>query len=471
MTSRIITKNVLAEALHPHGDFHEQLAKLDTSIKLNIDSRTLTAEDIFLAIRGDLNDGHNFIADALTKNVRLIIADVERKDDFAHVPSIIFVKDTLRFLGAVARAHLLRLKTVRIGITGSNGKTTTKEMIKAALAHIAGAQNVYASLGNKNNLFGLPLCALEVKPHHRFAIFEMGMNQVGEMERLCAIAQPDVAVITNISDAHSGNFADGIVGVRNEKGQLYRSINNNLGHAVINIDDEHCMSVASNEMSFASRVTFGHLSSADVHITKTMPFAIDEGVQRVTVTVDNQDVLIAVPIAGAHHAMNAACALATVHALGLPLNEAALGITNMDKIDGRMSIVRTDKGCLLINDGYNANPTSMKAGILASLELPSTRRIAIIGAMSELGNKAEHHHFELGTLLVKHFDYIFVCGEASAATVAGARHSGCAQDRIVFRQASHELIDPIKAMVQTGDLLFIKGSLSANMQAVAKALA
>lgn len=468
-TSRTIKKSVFAQALAAYGNFHDELAPLRDNVGLCIDSRALKEGDVFLAMRGDIDDGHNYVHDVIRKGAHLIIADRARADEFKNLNSIIFVDDTLRFFGELACSHLRSLTLTTIGITGSNGKTTTKEMLKAALSHVVGAQLVYASVGNRNNLFGVPLCALEVNEQHRYAIFEMGMNQVGEMERLASIVQPNVAVITNISGAHAGNFCDGVLGIRREKGQIFKSIAHHRGHAVVNLDDEHVTGEAAAH-EFASRVSFGHVPTADVNIVATAPFDVACGAQIARIACDDDVLDVAVPLAGTHHAMNAACAIAIVKALKLSPCDAAVGIQHMAKIAGRMSVTTIGCGALMIDDGYNANPVSMAAGIKASHEFDSARRIAVIGAMGELGPLSAELHRKLGALLAANFDYLFICGDDAYETVVGAHEAGFEKDHIVYRSTSNELIVPLQIFLQRGDLIFVKGSLSSNMQAIVKAL-
>lgn len=475
MTSRPISSTLLTNVLAHYG-LREKFNAVDgvfrRALSLSIDSRTLKPGEIFLAIRGDLDDGHKYIEDVLKKGAALIIADEANHHELSQFASspIIFVKDTLKFFGDIAHAHLANLAVKKIGITGSNGKTTTKEMIKAALSHIVGKEKVYASVGNKNNLFGLPLCALEVNQSHQFAIFEMGMNQPGEMARLCAIVSPDVGVISNIGSAHAGNFANGVEGIRHEKGQLFKSILANDGHAVINLDDEQVIFLAE-KLAFKSRTTFGWDEHASVRIMDHTPYSLALGAQTVTLMVDNQETIeVLVPLAGAHHAHNAACALAVIKAMGLSVSDGASGLKDMAKITGRMSVNLTKDGHLVINDGYNANPQSMRAGIIASHQFPAKRRVAVVGAMGELGMHSDQHHFELGQLLATNFDQLFICGEAAQEAVTGAKQAGMDPKHIEYRCNSAEVIEPLRAYLRSGDLVFVKGSLSSNMQTVATAL-
>lgn len=465
MTRRQISKSVLNNVVSQACDQDH----FGDHVYLCIDSRMVMPGDIFLAIRGDLNDGHRFIDEAVRKGCALVIADEGHLLNETIDSPIIYVPNTLDLLGAFAQAHMASLKLTSIAITGSNGKTTTKEMLKAAIIALVGTEKVYATAGNKNNLFGLPLCVLDLTAEHRFAIFELGMNHVGEMKRLCAIVDPDVAVITNISEAHAGNFVDGIAGVSREKSVVFDCIAANNGTAVINTGDPHIFA-AAQQRNFSRTVSFGIEDNVDVSMVSTTNFSQATGYQRLTLAVDQQEIVeVDVPLAGRHHAMNATCVIAIIKALDLPLKQAAVGIRSMEKITGRMT-VSEHNGITIINDGYNANPVSMRSGIIASQEFAASRRIAALGAMLELGEKSREYHEELGHIVANNFDYAFICNEAALPVVVGAEQAGMTSDRITYRDRSLDLIEPLKLLLKPGDLLFIKGSFSSEMQAVALAL-
>lgn len=473
MTRRTIRKEILANAFYKHGNFQQLMAKLPNLVTLSIDSRNLEPGDIFFAIKGEFDDGHNYIGSAVDQGAALIVADATYQDKLQHLCSwpIVFVDDTMQLFSEIARIHLDSLSVTRIAITGSNGKTTTKEMIKAGLVKILGSERVFASHKNQNNHFGVPLSALAVSPEHQIAIFEMGMNHAGEIASLCAIVRPDVAIITNISFAHEGNFDDGIEGVQHAKGELFQSLASSGGHAVVNIDDARVVKEASRWAS-VTKTTFGCGEGADLRVIAHEPYSLACGSQKVTISVrEGETITFAVPLPGAHHANNAASALAVIKALGFSVREAAMSLKDMVKTSGRMSVSLTKKGQLMIDDGYNANPASMKAGIMASRDFQAKRRVAAIGAMGELGEKSAHHHFELGQLLAANFDQLFICGALAKVAVEGAKSAGMADDRIVFRNSSTELIEPLKSFVVEGDLIFVKGSQSANMQELVSALA
>lgn len=463
---RTIKKSLFMNVL---GDKMAKSTKdLPDRLSLSIDSRTLNPGDIFFAIKGELADGHDHIFEAYKKGAALVVAE-RREEPSNNVPAII-VEDSLKSFSLLAREHLRSLDVIKIAITGSNGKTTTKEMVKAALSHIFGASQVYASEGNKNNHFGIPLSALEVLPSHRVAIFEMGMNHALEIASHCFIIEPGFGIITNISFAHEGNFADGIEGVARAKGELFDFLARSGGTVIVNIDDARVM--ALRDKLGLNSLTFGIDAKADIRIMGPLkPYCLEDRAQEVGIRYRGEDFSCEVPLLGHHHAQNAACALAMASALNLDIKKASVGIKSMDRIKGRMSISHSPRGYLLVNDGYNANPSSMKAGILATLELKAVRRIAVIGAMGELGEKSATHHYALGGLLAEHFDQLFICGKEAVNTVAGAKGAGFPEQKIFYARTSLELIEPLKNYLAEGDLIFIKGSLSANMKAIADSLA
>lgn len=471
MTTRRISKNVLKRAFHNHAEAQAIVATLSDPLTLCIDSRKVSPGDVFFAMRGEFDDGHRYLMQAYEKGAQLLVAESSYKDAFNNIAKlpIVFVENTFAVFFDVARIHLERLHLTKIAITGSNGKTTTKEMIRAALTKILTDEDVYASAGNFNNHFGLPLSALEITERHRVAVFEMGMNHPQEIALLCAIVPPDIATITNISGAHAGNFKDGILGVQKAKGELFQALADNCGKACVNIDDERVLEEAEY-YDLTNRVTFGTGKNADMRLISCKPFSLERGFQEIEIALEERTISLSIPLPGRHHAKNALCALSVIHALGLSVEQGALGIKNMVKTKGRMNVNVAKSGYVVINDGYNANPVSMTAGILACDEIEAVRRIAVIGAMGELGEESKKHHHDLGHLLAKHFDRVFICGASAKPTVEGAKKACMDESAIVYKDSSVELIEPLKRILAKGDLVFIKGSLSANMQAVADAL-
>jgi murE/murF fusion protein len=440
-------------------------------VPLTIDSRHVPPQSVFFALDGELHDGHDFIKDALANGAAVAVVKINHPKIIDLDPeSLILVDDPLATFSELARLHIASMPAIRIALTGSNGKTTTKEMLKAALAAVVGQPQVFASPGNKNNHIGLPLSAFALNPQHRFAIFEMGMNHPHEIEHLCKIVEPQFGLITNISAAHEGNFADGIEGVQKAKAELFLALAPR-GHAVINLDDPRIVKEAHSR-SFSRTTTYGWAADAMVRIIEVGAYDEHHGQQRVSVLIDDQQKLeVAVPLLGQHHAGNAAAALAVTKALGLDLAAAAAGVARMDQTSGRMNVIKNPRGFTIINDGYNANPSSMAAGIIAAQTLSAERAIAVIGAMGELGSQSDHHHYQLGQMLALHFDRLFICGPKAAPVVDGALNAGYPREKIVFMPSSADLLAPLMASLEKGDLVFIKGSLSAKMEIIAKALA
>jgi len=460
----MVKKAIVAGIFAHEPAFLEKMPGWGEDVPLCIDSRSVPEQSIFFAIKGEVHDGHDFIEEARAQGASLVVAEkyVESK-----IP-LILVNDPLKTFSRIAHRHLLSMPALRIALTGSNGKTTVKEMIKAGLSAVLGSQAVYANPGTLNNHFGVPLSALEVNPRHQVAIFELGMNHQGEIADLCEIVEPQIGLVTNIGVAHQGNFTDGILGVQKAKGELFLALAQ--GHAVINMEDERVLAEA-NSQSFAHKTTFGSVGKSDIWLEERKNFCVNSGLQPISIEQkDGSRVDFNIPLPGIHHAKNAVAALAVIKALGYPVEIAAQGLVNMTTTGGRMSLSVVDR-CLLINDGYNANPLSMEAGILACLEFEAPRRLAVIGAMGELGPLSDRYHFELGQLLAKHFQKIFVCGELAVAVIKGAESQGLKAPDVVYKNTSEELIEPVRRVMGQQDLIFIKGSKFTKMQVLARALA
>jgi UDP-N-acetylmuramoyl-tripeptide--D-alanyl-D-alanine ligase len=466
MTDYPISKALITAVLGP-----SVLKDFDYNIlRLSIDSRTLKAGSIFLALRGENFDGNNYVADALKQGALLAIAEKDHpglKD--LDKSKIVEVPDTLKTLADCARLHIQSLKATRIAITGSSGKTSTKEMLKAALEELVGPNAVFASPGNKNNHIGLPLNALLLGEHHRFALFEMGMNHSGEIAALASIVEPHFGLITNIGTAHSGNFPDGILGVARAKSELLSALEP-FGHAVINADDEHVVRNAQTR-NFAALTSFGTKEGADLRLLHREKFDEKKSVQEIDVQVLGfKAVHVNIPLLGAHQAMNALATLAVIKALGLSLEKAASGIAHMAPSPGRMEIIPSHKGFIIVNDAYNANPDSMRAGILATKDIKAQRRIAVIGAMKELGTQSEALHYALGEELSKAFDRFFICCTENQACIKALVNNNISPENITYKNDADSLFPFMADYVRAGDLIFIKGSKSTHVLSLVKRL-
>lgn len=467
----MVTYEIFCAALSSFGISEERIKKFSTdSVPFGIDSRHVEPGSIFIALEGEIHDGHNFVASALKSGALFAIVK-KNHPALASVPkeSLLEVDDPLAVLSDLSRRHIASMPAIKIALTGSNGKTTVKEMIKAALIEIVGKDSVYASPGNKNNHIGLPLSSFALTSEHQYAIFEMGMNHRHEIDHLCSMVKPAFGLITMIGPAHEGNFSDGIIGVQRAKAELFDALSPQ-GHAIVNNDDPR-VKLEASQRQFKAVTSFGWSKEATIQILETSLFDEEKRQQLISILVDNQHAIdVSIPLPGRHHAMNAAGALALIHALGLSVEKAALGLRQMAITPGRTNLIKHKFGFTIIDDGYNANPSSMIAGVMAAQSISARRAIAVIGAMGELGVFSKQHHHQLGQLLAVHFERLFICGEEAKAAVEGALAAGYPKDNIIFKARAEELIAPLMAAIEKDDLIFIKGSLSANMNSVVKAL-
>ena len=414
------------------------------------DSRSVVPGDLFVALRGERFDGHVFVADVAHRGA--VAAVVERKLDAALAQ--LQVPQVLSALQAAARAWRQCHSLPVIAITGSNGKTTTKQLL-AAILKTRGP--VLATRGNLNNHIGLPLTLLELREAHRTAVIEMGANHHGEIALLTSIAQPDIAVITQAGDAHLEGFGSR-EGVARAKGELFAGLGSN-GIAVVNADDEYA--ALWRGLARGRQLSFGIRMPADVRASE---IALHAAGSRFDLHIPGSDATVDLPLPGEHNIMNALAAAACAAALGLDAEVIAAGLAQVESAQGRVVWKTTLQGARLIDDSYNANPTSVRAGLdlLATQPAP---RWAVLGGMAELGESSERLHEECG----RHarelgIERLYVLG---AAGVHYARGFGV-QTR-VFDDVD-ELNRDVSTTLDASVTLLVKGSRSARMERVVAAL-
>lgn len=436
------------------------MAKMNVSI----DSRTIQPGDLFFAIKGENHDGHEFLEAAFANGASSAIVE----KNYPLPPSLAnqkirFVDDTTVALQEYAKAHLAVMPAYRVALTGSSGKTTTKEFIRCALSACLGDDAVIANSGNYNNFIGVPLSALKVKKHHKAAIFEMGMNQFGEIATLTRFVEPQSALITNIGSAHSGNLG-GMDGVAKAKGELFENLSKDA-IAIVNVDDPRCVREAADKVH-SRRINYGKAQWADLRLKEVE--AIGTRGVRITCTFQNRVVSVRIPMPGLHNAMNATAALAVAVSLGLDFAAAASGLENMKAIKGRLVYHPLKNGATLIDDTYNANPESMEAGlnVLAS-HTEAKRRVAVLGQMAELGDNALPFHRSIGALMLKkNIDVLFACCPNAIGYAEGAIAEGFDKSRIVWAENSEELARKVAPAIHSGDVILVKGSRSTQMEKV-----
>lgn len=431
---------------------------------VSTDTRTLQPGDLFFAIKGEVYDGHAYVAQAFEKGASAAVV----KKDFEVPPSLkektfYFVEDTIFALQDYAKQHMSRMAAQVVTLTGSSGKTTTKEFIRCALAACLGDDAVIANVGNYNNFVGVPLSMLKVRKEHKVAIFEIGMNQFGEIATLTRLVMPKVGLITNIGSAHAGNVG-GPDGVAKAKSELFENLEKNA-IAIVNVDDPRCVREAIAKVH-GPRINYGKAQLADLRLKECE--TVGPNALRVTCSYKNKDVTINVPMPGVHNGMNVAAALAMAVALGLDFETAAKGVENINPIKGRLVHHHLPNGITLIDDTYNANPESMEAGlnVLASHH-EAKRRIAVLGQMAELGGYAMGLHRSIGALLThKKVNMLFACGPNGIGYAEGAIAEGFDRSKIVWAETNEELAEKVRQVVQPGDAILVKGSRSTRMEKV-----
>ena len=419
--------------------------------RITTDTRALKPGDFYVALKGPKFDGHDFIAEAKAKGAlgAVVSQKVSGSTDFA----VVEVADTLRALGDIAHYWRNKFSVPVIAVTGSSGKTTTKEMLVACLEEWGG---LCATSGNLNNLVGVPLTLFNLKEGDRFAIVEMGMNAFGEIARLTEIASPTVGLVTNVGSAHLEGVGD-LKGVAKAKGELFEKLGES-SIAVINLDDPYI----SKMKTAAQKVTFGFSEKAMVRCT-----GIEYGEQTMNVeisTVKGRS-KFTLPFVGEHQAKNWLAAYAVCQALGIDPTEKSLARLKPVKMRGEEIKVR---GAIIINDTYNANPDSMMAA-LASLGKKSGRKIAVLGEMMELGKETKPLHEKVGAFAAKAgVEILLACGSHAAEMKRGFDGAG-GKTSVVFAD-QEKLKKELEKLLTKGDTVLIKGSRASQMEKIIGAL-
>ena len=425
------------------------------------DTRQLQRGDLFVALVGERFDGHDFLRRAASLGAAGAI--VSKRID-TELPQIV-VADTLRGLQDYACAWRGTFRIPLIGVTGSNGKTTTKQLLAALLASHG---PVLATEGNLNNHIGVPLTLTRLRAEHRTAVIEMGANHPHEIAQLSAIAQPDIGVVTQAGDAHLEGFGTR-EGVARSKGELFSALDAR-GTAVINADDAYA-DLWRNLAGSARKLTFGLEAAADVRAEKIQPITLDDGRDgsRFLLVTPGGRAEVTLPLPGRHNIANALAAAACGVALDMDAAAIAAGLAQVQGAAGRVAWKTSRHGAQLIDDSYNANPTSLRAG-LELLAARKGRRWAVLGGMAELGSTAPALHEAAGRDAQQlGIDRLYAQG-AMAAEYARGYGSGA---RIFEDSAAliAALDEDLKNEAADDVTLLIKGSRSARMDAVVQALA
>lgn len=443
--------------------------------RVSTDSRTARAGDLFFCLHGPNFDGHDFIAAVAAAGAagvvcqrgvgKAALAAVELEGAMPPAPggfAVLEVDDTLAALGDLAAWHRHGFRGPLVAVTGSNGKTTTKEMLRAIfLAHF-GEGHVLATQGNLNNLIGVPLTLFSIGADHRAAVIEMGMNVPGEIARLAEIAAPAVGLVTCVAEAHLEGLGS-IEGVARAKGELFAGLPPS-GTAVVNMDDINIVREASR---FSGRhLTFG--SGGEVRASAVRCDRIDAS--SFDLCFGGAGARVDLPLGGRHNVQNALGAAAAAIAAGVPLATAARGLAATRPPSMRMSAEALPAGVTLINDAYNANPGSVGAA-LATLGGLDARRIVVVGDMLELGPRAAELHRQVGVQAAAIAPALLCAYGGFASDVAdGARAAGLDASRIRVCARHEDAAAEVASVWLPGDAILVKGSRGSAMEKVVDSL-
>ncbi len=421
----------------------------------SINTRTLAKADLYIAIKGQRFDGHSFIDKAEAAGASAVL--VEQKGDTKLAQ--IIVKDSHLALAELAKLWKKKAKVKTVAITGSNGKTTVKEMIAAILS--VGAQVLFTQ-GNLNNDIGVPLTLLKLQEQHQYAVIEMGANHSGEIAYSSEYAQADVAVITNVGAAHIEGFGS-LDGVANAKGEIFAALGSN-GIAILNKDD-HYYDLWTEIAKGKRIVSFGLNESADV-TAKEIKLNVKQGefASRFRLLTTKGDIDIKLGLAGQHNVVNALAAAASCLAFGVELSQIKQGLEQMKAVTGRLQPLVGKQAKLVIDDTYNANPSSVKVALEVLMQCEGEPWF-VMGALAEMGKDSIKKHKELGELIksMKIARLLTIGSDAESTSHSFGRGA-------VFFQTQTELIAYLEQELQGNETVLIKGSRSQKMETVVEAI-
>ena len=433
----------------------------------SIDTRTLEPGDLYFAIRGDVHDGHDFVPAALDKGAAAAVVSEEKAPAFAGSDRLIVVPDVLEAMRRMGRAARERTDAKIVAITGSVGKTGTKEAMRLALA---GQGATHASVASYNNHWGVPLTLARMPRETIFGVFEIGMNHAYEILPLTGMVRPHVAVITTVEPVHI-EFFPSLWGIADAKGEIFSGLEPG-GTAVISRDSAYFERMRAHAYASAAGrvITFGEHEAADIRARRII---VKPDHSIVDATIFGQPLTYKIGTAGRHIALNSLSVLAASHALGADIALVALSFAELKPPVGRGERTMLSIGgseALLVDESYNANPASMRAALanLGAVELArGARRIVVLGDMKELGETGPRLHAELAEAIeADRIDLVFAAGSLMQNLVDALPKAKVA----AHMQTSEELVDAVCAAVRPGDAVMVKGSLSMKMALVVKAL-
>lgn len=431
---------------------------------VTIDSRSAAPASLFVPLRGSRHDGHAFIGAAFEQGATAALTEHADAAAMQRFPgrALIGVENALQALGDIAACWRRMFSIPVIGITGSNGKTTTKEMTAAVIGR---SRSCLKNEGNFNNLIGVPLSVLQLEAAHRAAVFEMGMSEPGEIRRLAEIAAPGIGVITNVGPCHLEQLGT-LEAVAAAKAELFEALGPG-DCAVVNIDDERVSAIGRT--AAARVVTFG-LREGDIHAGNIG--CGDGGGSEFDLHVGSACARVRLALPGAHFVSNALAAAAAAHAAGAELDDIAAGLCASAGLAGRMQMLEKG-GVSIINDAYNANPVSMRAALDSLAACGRGRRtIAVLGDMLELGECSVDYHRAIGAHAAQSgIGRVFVLGSFARAVCEGAREAGMSSGNIRAFETLDDLAAALAETAVPGDVVLLKGSRGMRLERLLELLA
>lgn len=419
---------------------------------VSTDTRTLAPGSLFVALRGARVDGHDYIAEARQRGAAAVVC---RRGSASGVSICrIAVGDTLQALGDLAAYYRRKFSTQIVAVTGSNGKTTVKDMIYHVLSSSAAAVK---SPGSFNNLVGVPLSIFQIDSRCRFAVLEMGTSRPGEISRLSRIAHPQISVITSVCEAHIEGLRD-IDGVAGAKAEIVHGMDE-AGFLIVNGDDERCLAIAKR---FAGKTAaFGFGVSADVRCTK-----VEKGNLRTAFHLAD-GTACDLPLLGAHNVLNAVACITACLRVGISREAAAEKLSTFLPARMRGQVSRTG-GIILIDEAYNANPASFRAAIETLMSIEASRRVLVCGDMMELGEGTGRFHRDLGRLAARAGIDVLICvGSAAVSAGEEAVAQGVPESQVFLFGTSVDAAASIAGLLKEGDAVLVKGSRAMGMELIA----
>lgn len=445
--------------------FNEMLNAIDGEViiksedvsfnKLCIDTRKIEKNNVFLAIKGANFNGNDFALKALEAGASIVIIDEVKfnLNEIENKGTIVKVKNTREALLNLAKFYRKKLGLKVVGVTGSTGKTSTKDLIAALLSH---KYKVFKTKGNFNNDIGLPLMILELTSKDDVAVLEMGMSSLGEIELLADVARPDIAVITNIGLSHIENLKtqENILKAKMEISTFFNKENT----LIINAEDKLLKNVYSNRFK-VEKIGYNH--EYDVYASNII---LKEEETEFLAHAFGEEAVFNLPMAGKHNVLNTMLAIEVANCLNVSFEEMIKGLENLEATSMRLQVIKKE-GLIIINDCYNASPDSMKSSLDVLSAYKDYRKVAILGDMYELGEESEKAHFEVGEYAKDKLDILIVIGRYIKNFKDGFNN-----DNIIMYKTKEECIKELKNIVKLNDVVLIKASRGVKLEDVVKKL-